>query len=299
MGNAKALIVAMLCLAVLFGCKAAERRDAVTHTKSAVGAGSGGSGSIGHEQPGSAAPSASSASAKEVRSLPPLKPIAKGQFPDGATEEQVCEAIADADERDPWVRFGHLVPAYVHGVVFVLRAGPARVPEIYDYVLKRYIGGGTWGPRIKGCSRLDKSILYIFRFGPDGVLHDGRTTGPNHLTAELQRELGIGTETWVQFLERSELRDAGGVDLLGAYCRVDPYLCEALVMLHSGEEAKGLCPFALTRVGVGPFDPERRARLAQCRALGAPPFACTEYALSGSEEDDCDRSIAKALGIQR
>ena len=247
----------------------------------------------------SAAPPAPSASAKDGRGPPQLKPIAKGPFPDGATEEQVCEAILDVRQSDPWVRFGHLIPAYTLGVVFVLEAPPDRVKEIYDYVLNQYNGGGTWGPRVKGCSRIGRTMLYIRSFGPDGVLPDGRVTGPRDLVGELLQATGIRTAEWFQFLDQGMEPHQAGNRRLEDYCRADAYVCEALVMLLSGEEAKGLCPFALTRVGVGPFDPEQPARLAQCRALDAPPFACTRYAFRGSEEDECDRSIARALGIQR
>jgi len=295
MGNAKHLIVALLCLAVLFGCKAPERRDAATQTKASAANASGGLGHRGHD-PGTVAGSVPSAVAKDGPALPQLKPIAKGQFPDGATEEQVCEAIADVDEQDPWVRFGHLVPAYVHGVAFVLRAGPERVQEIYDYVLKRYNGGGTWGPRIKGCSSVGKSILYIYSFGPDGVLSDGRTTGPNHLTAELQRELGIGTETWVQFLGQSEVHDAGGADRLDLYCRADPYLCEALVTLQSGPTSKGLCPWAVSRTGVADGSPEEAALLERCRRRQGAPFACVFFRKTLAEDEQCRLEIKRELG---
>ncbi|NLE85244.1 MAG: hypothetical protein GX607_02480, partial [Myxococcales bacterium] len=45
--------------------------------------------------------------------LPDLKPVIDKPFPEGATEEQVCEAIANTGEKDLWVRFGHLVPMYM------------------------------------------------------------------------------------------------------------------------------------------------------------------------------------------
>src|SRR5690606_3023831 len=38
--------------------------------------------------------------------LPDLKPVIDKPFPEGATEEQVCEAIANTGEKDLWVRFG-------------------------------------------------------------------------------------------------------------------------------------------------------------------------------------------------
>jgi len=294
MGKAKHLIVALLGLAVLLGCKTAERRDAATQTKASAAGGSGGAPS-GSDGPTSVAAPVPSVPPKDGQPLPQLKPIAKGQFPDAATEEQVCEAISDADEKDLWVRFGHLIPAYVHGVVFVLQAGPERVQEIYDYVLKKYNGGATWGPRVKGCSSAGKTLLYIYSFGPDGVLSDGRTTGPKHLVAALQRDLGMGTEAWFQFLGQSEVRDAGGADRLDLYCRTDPYLCESLVTLQSGPSSKGLCPWAVSRTGVADDSPESAALLERCRRRQGPPFSCVFFRKTAAEEEQCRQEIKREL----
>lgn len=228
---------------------------------------------------------------------PALKPIAKGPFPDGATEEQVCEAILDGQQTDLWVRFGHLIPAYRLGVVFVLEAGTERVSQVYDYVMSKYNGGGAWGPAIKACGRLGMTMLYIKSFGPDGVLDDGRTTGPKHLAGELLQATGIRTKEWYQFLDPGKESHQSGDDRLSDYCRSDAYICEGLIRLQSGADADGLCPWALSRVSVDERSPNYATLYARCRNRKGPPFACAMYRKTPAEEDECRSYIRKELRI--
>ena len=72
--------------------------------------------------------------------LPKLKPIAPKPFPEGASEADVCEAI-DSKEADLWVRFGHLVPAYVTGAVYVLETGPETKDKLFKYIGRDYVYG--------------------------------------------------------------------------------------------------------------------------------------------------------------
>ena len=101
---------------------------------------------------------------------------------------------------------------------------------------------------------------------------------------------------WVQFLAQSEVRDAGGFDLLEGYCRADPYLCEALITLQSGPSAKGLCPWAVSMMGVTDQPTESAALLERCRRRQGPPFACTSYRKTRSEEEQCREEIKRELG---
>src|SRR5690606_12833697 len=68
----------------------------------------------------STAPLASNASTTpSPTSTPPkLKPVIGKPFPEGASEQVVCEAI-DSSEPDLWVRFGHIIPMYVYGAIII------------------------------------------------------------------------------------------------------------------------------------------------------------------------------------
>ncbi len=81
--------------------------------------------------------------------LPRLQPVLDKPFPEGATEEQVCEAIENKEEKDLWVRFGHLVPTYIYASILVLDGTKEDIPKIeslmYDYQK------GKYHPSIKAC----------------------------------------------------------------------------------------------------------------------------------------------------
>jgi hypothetical protein len=90
-------------------------------------------------------------------------------FPDGASDEQVCEAIANTGEKDPWLRFGHLIPLAVVGSILVIEASEADIKRIDELV--HHYRFGFW-PAMKRCSN-GKVLVYI-RDLSDG--HSGGNT---------------------------------------------------------------------------------------------------------------------------
>lgn len=74
----------------------------------------------------------------DAERLPPLKPVIGKPFPEGASQDVVCEAI-NSKEADLWARFGHLSPLYKRGAIFVLEAGQSRGEAITHFVTKEYV----------------------------------------------------------------------------------------------------------------------------------------------------------------
>jgi len=215
--------------------------------------------------------------------LPRLKPIAPRPFPEGATEQAVCEAI-DSEEPDLWVRFGHLVPAYLIGAIYILEAGPELEEKIYQYIASDYVY--TYHSQLASC-RGELTLLYIRTMFEESEL-DGKPFGRKHLSAALERRLGVKTRESFQFnYERQRLAD---------FCRQDAELCERLVKLDRSAHREGLCGMALVAAGILPTATEQH--LDQCLSLPATTKACAYYAYSDARDRErCSCSIRESLDL--
>jgi hypothetical protein len=177
-----------------------------------------------------AVPTATAATA--ATALPQLKPISPKPFPDGVSEATVCEAI-DSKEPDLWVRFGHLVPAYITGAVYVLETGPESKDKLFNYISSKYVYG--YYSQQASC-RGELTLLYIRKMFDKSEFR-GKPFGREHLSGAIEKMLGIKTRESFQLSDDEER--------LSAYCRADVELCDALSKLDLPNEGDGLCATAL------------------------------------------------------
>ena len=224
-----------------------------------------------------------------IPNLPKLKSIIKKPFPEGADEKTVCEAV-DSKEPNAWVRFGHIVPAYITGALYVLEAGPAAKDQLKKYIEKDY----THPHYVLQASCRDDRILLYLRNMFEESEYRGKPFGRVHLSGELEKRLGIKTLESFHF---------GYGDVLAQYCRADAELCEELVKLNSRNEGTGLCSKALSLVRISIGDSNYSQMLSKCQQLPASMKACAyfDYTKGTRAEYDtgkrCSREIREALAF--
>jgi len=224
-----------------------------------------------------------------IPNLPKLKSIIKKPFPEGADEKTVCEAV-DSKEPNAWVRFGHIVPAYITGALYVLEAGPAAKDQLKKFIEKDYTDPHNV---LQASCRSDRILLYLRNMFPEPE-HRGKPFGRVHLSGELEKRLGIKT------LERFQLWDEGE-DVLAQYCRADAELCEELVKLNSLNKGKGLCVDALSLMQISIGDSNYSQMLSKCQQLPASMKACAYFGYTKGTRAEldarkkCTREIRDAL----
>jgi hypothetical protein len=225
--------------------------------------------------------------------LPQLKPISPKPFPEGVSEATVCEAI-DSKEPDLWVRFGHLVPAYITGAVYVLETGPENKDKLFKYISSKYVYG--YYSQQASC-RGELTLLYIRKMFDKSEFR-GKPFGRDHLSQAIEKKFGIKTRESFQ-LNNDEQR-------LAAYCRADVQLCESLIKLDLANEGQGLCPEVLGFVGVFSQDSDYATHLATCRSLPLSEIGCAEFGYhldpgpeSASARESCRDILRNSLRIKR
>lgn len=212
--------------------------------------------------------------------LPKLQPVANAPFPDGVDQATLCAAI-ESKEPDPWLRFGHFLPVYERGVLYVLNTGAELNEKLYDFIARKYVPG--FNSLLASCG--ERTLVYIRVMYGDGE-YDGKPFGRLHLAAQLQKKFGL------EVLENLQLE--GDEPRLGEYCRADAELCDALVKLHPGNRGLGLCSHATSRC------PEtagttREMLLEACEKVPRSVLACTKYARKTAESAACASQIRAAL----
>jgi len=224
-----------------------------------------------------------------IPNLPKLKSIIKKPFPEGADEKTVCEAV-DSKEPNAWVRFGHIVPAYITGALYVLEAGPAAKDQLKKFIEKDYTHPHDV---LQASCRSDRILLYLRSMFEESE-YRGKPFGRVHLSGELEKRLGIKTLESFHF---------GYGDVLAQYCRADAELCEELVKLNSWNKGKGLCVGALRLVQTSIGDSNYSQMLSRCQQLPASMKTCAYYGYTkGTREESetqqiCTREIREALGF--
>lgn len=230
---------------------------------------------------GSPPSSAANASAPPSKAQPKLKPVLSKPFPEGATDEQVCEAIANTGEKDLWVRFGHLVPLHVHASIFIIDAKPEHVKRIETFVMGYH--NGVYWPSLKPCSA-GKAMLYV------RDLSEGSPDAPPgqiHLSQVISRELGLAvTESFAFRSNKERLSD---------YCRLDAELCEQLVRLDHANQGTGLCNRALVECRVLSTDSEYGVLMGKCSKLPRQQLACMEVIGDRQRRQQCETRIREIL----
>jgi hypothetical protein len=215
--------------------------------------------------------------------LPNLKPVIDKPFPDGATEEQVCEAVKNTGEKDLWVRFGHLVPMYLRGSIFIVQAKKSDTAAL-DKVAT---ADGAYTAH-KNCNN-QKTFIYAPGL-PDVTREiEGRVSGRLPLIEKFSNELGIKTLESFSFSSDDER--------LSDYCRADAELCEKLVKLDHANGGKGLCPSAMSALNILSGDRDFEAREQRCLALEQSKLACVKYMGTGESRFKCRANLKRELGL--
>ncbi len=204
----------------------------------------------------------------------------------------MCEAI-DSKEPDVWVRFGHLVPAYVTGAVYVLETGPENQDKLFKYIQSDYVYG--YYSQQASC-RGNLTLLYI-RMMYDESEYNGKPFGRMHLSQVIEQKLGIKT--------RESFQLSNDAERLAGYCRLNAELCDALEKLDRANKGEGLCAGTLAFVGFSSQDAEYGSRLATCKALPLDDVVCPHFGYhlhlgpdTIAERESCRDRIAKRLGIR-
>jgi hypothetical protein len=214
--------------------------------------------------------------------LPKLKPILSKPFPEGADEATVCEAI-DSTEPDLWVRFGHLIPAYTIGAIYILETGPETKDELYRYISRDYV----WGYDSQQASCRGKLTLLYIRRMFDKSEYRGKPFGREHLSQAIEKKFGIKTLASFQFRDDD--------DRLAEYCRDDAEKCDQLVKLHRPNEGEGLCSSAVSHCEMNQRGGSKPALLASCRTLPPSILACLKYSQRGADAYPCRERVMAAL----
>ncbi len=213
----------------------------------------------------------------------PLQPVLKKPFPEGATDEQVCAAIANTSEQDLWRRFGHLVPLYISGSLLIVDATQKRLTEVESFIGEYH--GRSYFPLLKACSH-GKILVYVRGLTGYEPM-DTREPGLPHLAQQITQHVGVPVpEYFGYFNDQQRLSD---------YCRADAELCEELVNLNHAYQGEGLCVTALSACRIEEGNPGYVRTLERCRRLPRKVLACYEYARVGSSVGDCRESIRSAL----
>ena len=220
-------------------------------------------------------------------SLPPLKPVTGKPFPEGVTQDVLCEAI-HSQEPDLWVRFGHMIPMYFTGALYVLKAGKDKEAAIVRYIKEDYIHPHY--PQLASCG--NRTLLYI-RNMMEGPEYRNRPYGRVHLSGELERHLNVTTIEIFRLVHDNER--------LSEYCRQDAELCEQLVKLDGANMGQGLCSLALYFGGV---DEPDAATVKRCLQLPAKDKVCAYYSYGSGpsrtrdlaeQQWRCEASLRKLL----
>jgi hypothetical protein len=211
--------------------------------------------------------------------LPGLHPIAKAPFPEGVEQATLCAAL-DSKEADLWLRFGHFIPLFERGVLYVLNTGPELNDELRDYMAREYKPG--WNAMLGSCG--ERTLVYIRVMYGDGE-YDGKPFGRMHLAQQLEKRFGL------KVLENIQI---GEDDRFPRYCRADAELCDAILKLHVGNKGLGLCAYATSRCGAEAESNQETLRPA-CEKVPRPVLACSEYARASAESAACTDRIRAAL----
>ena len=209
---------------------------------------------------------------------PQLKTVIAKPFPEGAEESVTCEAI-DSKETDLWQRFGHILPVYDQGAVYVLESGPKNKQKLYDYIAKQYVY--RYDSRQASC-RGELTLLYI-RNMYESSEFNGKPFGREHLRRELETKLGIKT--------RESFLFAPDEKRLAEYCRTDAELCDKLIRLFSGWSEEGLCVPAVSRCKTYDSQKDNAALYAACRQVPRASLACLYYKGTNREQVACRDQI--------
>lgn len=230
--------------------------------------------------PTAATSTASAAPSSSAPKLARLHPLAKEPYPEGGDQATLCAAI-ESKEPDVWLRFGHFLPVYERGVLYVLDRGPELKEKLVEYMAREYVPG--WNARLASCG--ERTLVYIRVMYGDGE-HDGKPFGRIHLAQQLEKKFGL------RVLENIQLE--GDTARLGAYCRADAELCDGLLKLHPGNKGLGLCSHGIVPCLNAGRGSEEELQAA-CKKTPRSVLACSKYYGTRQESFECTAQIQAAL----
>lgn len=208
-----------------------------------------------------------------------MKPIIEKPFPEGASEEVVCEAIDNVGEKDLWARFGHMLPMEQRGNIFVLEAGPERKADLARVAGREYV----YGHHLYQATCRGKLTLVYIRDMAEAAEYQGKPFGREHLSAEWERKLGVKT--------RESFHQEADTRTFSQYCRAEAELCEQLLLRSPG--GSGLCAHGASECELAGRSVVRVAE--QCAHLPVSELSCLEFELQGKGRVDCRARVLALL----
>lgn len=289
----RVLLGCVLCV----GCKSTVRVTETTPPTAPASAVS--------ARPETSAPAASSPTLSPAR----LAPTSKQPFPDGPDDATLCAAI-HSKEPDPGLRFGHFIPMFWDGVIWV-GEGDERTLEATIRAIATY-APGFLGAEGRACSE-GGVLLYV------ADLYDGYEDSlrNKHTMAELEAAAFKADAVAKQAMqERVAIQGRAGMLALQDLCRQDAVVCDEQLRLRY---ERGICgsvmslaasqfssldrPWATTergRLGQPNFDePEqKKAFLQTCQSLPPQNTVCVivDYQDRLHARDRCWAGIAPLFG---
>lgn len=256
------------------------------------------------------APSAVSSASSAASQKPAVgrfhEPFGDKQFPEGASDEMVCAAV-HSSEKDPWFRFGHIIPFYMDGVVWVGEGSEQELNATLDaidlYAPNMFSGRG------KTCSR-GGLLVYVEGLGEKVEDSIRRTYTLAGLEAATFEKAPVAKRV---MRERFIASRVDGTPRFLEICRADADRCEQLLQVQnytSHMATRGLCYQVLVMAQAFFARPDRSwwttrddvklnepTLISACQRLAAEDKVCAVVANSRSEREACWKTLAPKLGL--
>lgn len=250
-------------------------------------------------------PATGASAAPKAARLRVQRPIAAKPFPEGTSDEALCQSI-HSSEKDPWRRFGHFLPLYLDGVVWVGDGGKAELEAalaaIDRYAPRLYRGEG------RACSR-GGLLIYVRDLGEKPVQVLGKSYSRAELeAAAFEQNPAIKAALREHFVATRE----ANVPILLEHCAADAELCEELLGIQIFDEkpaVTGLCRYVLDEARsyfamsdrFWAKDPaaslDEPALRDACARLPASDKVCALRGGTREERRGCWASLAPKLGL--
>jgi hypothetical protein len=287
------------CVLLLVGCRSPATSGA-----------SAGSGSARPTAAPGSGPTASSPApivSAEAAAQPKLKPISTKVFPDDPSDEVLCAAI-HSTETNLWERFGHFLPLYVDGVIWVgdgtdveLKATQAAIA---DYAPRLIYADGR---------RCSKGGVLLYAGGWTDAPKEA--LGKTYDLAELEASVARKSNASEPVLRKHFIATwREGQQQLLRFCAADPDSCEQLLGLyipHFAPPTRGLCLNVLELAREKLADPDRSWAthpsqkideaqiITACDKLHAADKVCATLAPARDPvaKQDCWNALVPKLGL--
>lgn len=244
-----------------------------------------------------ATPSASNVNL-DTTPLPKLKPIGK-PFPEGPSDEALCEAI-HSRETNLWERFGHFIPVYRNGVIWVGDGDDnerkATEAAIATYAPRNFVAEG------RAC-KTGGVLFYVGRLKDGHRDALGNTFFIHDLEATALKANPVVSKTMAQ---RFRIEGAEGLKTYRKICEADADECEHIAHV---DNPPGFCPsivdtaqeeFSYPTPAWGTrhsrvFDAQRLKE--SCERLSSQDKICLFISKTSADYQACWRRLAPQLGL--